>query len=101
MNNTADTFESLLARMAELATMPLDAREQFDAMLRANFEGEINDPSPEEKPTAEQVRKYLMEDNGWTEEEWHQLSGYYHWEINADGTTNLTFDAWTRLASDF
>ncbi|QDP44108.1 hypothetical protein SEA_JENOS_58 [Microbacterium phage Jenos] len=102
MNNTADTFETLLARMAELTSIPLDAREQFDAMLRANFEGEINDDASDtEHPTAEQVRKYLMDDNGWTEEEWHQFSGYYFREINADGTTGLTFDAWTRLASDF
>jgi len=43
MNNTADTFESLLARMAELTWMPLDARERFDDMLRSNFNGSIND----------------------------------------------------------
>ena len=38
-----ETFESLLAKMSELTWMPLDAREQFDAMLRANFEGALND----------------------------------------------------------
>lgn len=36
-------FTALLEQMSELIYMPLDAREQFDAMLRANFEGEIND----------------------------------------------------------
>jgi hypothetical protein len=43
MNNTADTFESLLERMSNLTWMPLDAREQFDDMLRDNFNGSIND----------------------------------------------------------
>uniref|UniRef100_A0AAU7J7Y9 Tail assembly chaperone n=2 Tax=unclassified bacterial viruses TaxID=12333 RepID=A0AAU7J7Y9_9VIRU len=37
------TFESLLAQMSELSSIPLDARDQFDAMLRANFTGQIND----------------------------------------------------------
>jgi len=36
-------FTALLEQMAELIYMPLDAREQFDAMLRANFEGEVNE----------------------------------------------------------
>ncbi|AUX82891.1 hypothetical protein PBI_HAMLET_55 [Microbacterium phage Hamlet] len=52
-------------------------------------------------PTEEEVRKYLMEGNGWTEEEWHQFSGYYFRAINADGTTSLTRDQWTFLASGF
>lgn len=43
MSTTTHTFESLLAQMAELSSIPLDAREQFDAMLRSNFEGAIND----------------------------------------------------------
>jgi hypothetical protein len=55
----------------------------------------------EKNPTEEQVRKYLMEDNGWTEEEWHQFSGYYFRNINPDGTTTLTRDQWTRLAEEF
>ncbi len=38
-----ETFESLLAKMGTLTWMPLDAREQFEAMLRANFEGMVND----------------------------------------------------------
>ncbi|AVR56142.1 hypothetical protein PBI_BEEBEE8_57 [Microbacterium phage BeeBee8] len=38
-----DTFETLLAKMADLTWIPLDAREQFDAMLRENFSGSIND----------------------------------------------------------
>ncbi|QBZ72982.1 hypothetical protein SEA_PHRIENDS_56 [Microbacterium phage Phriends] len=42
MNNN-DTFENLLARMAELAWIPLDAREQFEHMLQQNFTGSIND----------------------------------------------------------
>lgn len=102
MENNTDTFDNLLNRMAALDSIPLDAREKFEAMLRENFVGMINeDPAPAEHPTAEQVRKYLMDDNGWTQEEWDQFSGYYFREINADGTTGLTFDAWTRLASDF
>lgn len=36
-------FDALLAQMAELIYMPLDARERFDAMLRENFEGMVND----------------------------------------------------------
>lgn len=36
-------FTALLEQMAELIYMPLDAREQFDAMLRANFTGSINE----------------------------------------------------------
>lgn len=36
-------FTALLAQMAELIYMPLDAREQFDAMLRENFSGQVND----------------------------------------------------------
>lgn len=39
----APSFEKLLAQMSELTSIPLDAREQFDAMLRANFTGQIND----------------------------------------------------------
>lgn len=35
-------FTRLLQEMSELIYMPLDAREQFDAMIKANFEGEIN-----------------------------------------------------------
>ncbi|URC17914.1 hypothetical protein SEA_ENDOR_58 [Microbacterium phage Endor] len=38
-----DTFENLLARMAELAWIPLDAREKFEHMLQQNFTGSIND----------------------------------------------------------
>lgn len=36
-------FERLLNEMAALDSMPLDAREQFDAMLRENFVGMINE----------------------------------------------------------
>lgn len=36
-------FTRLLQDMSELIYMPLDAREQFDAMLRENFEGLLND----------------------------------------------------------
>jgi len=36
-------FTRLLQEMSELIYMPLDAREQFDAMLRENFNGSIND----------------------------------------------------------
>ncbi|QKN87810.1 hypothetical protein NEBULOUS_49 [Microbacterium phage Nebulous] len=52
-------------------------------------------------PTEAQVRSYLVDENGWTEEEWEQFSGYYFRHINADGTTNLTRDQWTELASSF
>lgn len=43
-----ETFEALLAKMAELAFMPLDAREQFENMLQQNFTGSINDSEIEE-----------------------------------------------------
>lgn len=36
-------FTRLLQEMSELIYMPLDAREQFDAMLRENFTGQVND----------------------------------------------------------
>lgn len=36
-------FTALLQQMSELIYMPLDAREQFDAMLRENFEGLVNE----------------------------------------------------------
>lgn len=52
-------------------------------------------------PTIAEVRRYLMEDNGWTAEEVDQLEGYYFRNINADGTTNLTRDQWTELAQNF
>jgi len=38
-----ESFESLLQQMSELASIPLDAREQFDAMLRENFPSMVND----------------------------------------------------------
>lgn len=38
-----DTFETLLEKMSNLTHMPLDAREQFDEMLKQNFTGSIND----------------------------------------------------------
>ena len=38
-----DTFETLLAKMSELNSIPLDAREQFEEMLKQNFTGAIND----------------------------------------------------------
>lgn len=40
---TVDTFASLLERMSNLASIPLDAREQFNDMLLQNFTGSIND----------------------------------------------------------
>jgi len=43
------TFESLLAQMSELTWMPLDAREQFDAMLRENFTGMVNDDEEQDR----------------------------------------------------
>jgi len=36
-------FTALLEQMSELIYVPLDAREQFDAMLRENFTGQVND----------------------------------------------------------
>lgn len=52
-------------------------------------------------PTEAQIYTYLVDENGWTEEEVHQLLGYYFRHINEDGTTDLTFDQWTELASNF
>lgn len=52
-------------------------------------------------PTADQVKYYLIEDNDWTEEEWDQFAGYYFRHINQDGTTDLTTDQWTDLATNF
>ncbi|QGJ95244.1 hypothetical protein QDA11_gp24 [Microbacterium phage Jayden] len=44
-----ETFESLLAQMSNLTWMPLDAREQFEAMLRENFEGMVNDAEEQDR----------------------------------------------------
>ena len=52
-------------------------------------------------PTYRQVREYLIEDNGWTEEEWDQFSGYYFREFDGFAATRLTWDQWTRLAQEF
>ncbi|QIN93852.1 hypothetical protein SEA_ALAKAZAM_30 [Microbacterium phage Alakazam] len=52
-------------------------------------------------PTAAQVRSYLVNDNGWTDEEVDQLFGYYFRHINEDGTTGLTRDQWTELSAGF
>lgn len=52
-------------------------------------------------PTEQQVRAYLIEDNGWTDEEWNQFAGYHFRYINADGSTTITRDMWTRLAEEF
>jgi hypothetical protein len=52
-------------------------------------------------PTIDEVRRYLMDDNGWTSEEVDQLEGYYFRHINQDGSTNLTRDQWTELAQKF
>lgn len=43
MFNQNPEFDALLQQMSELIYMPLDAREQFDAMLRENFEGQVNE----------------------------------------------------------
>lgn len=51
----ADTFESLLARMADLTWIPLDAREQFDAMLREHFGGLINEEAGDEAEASFEV----------------------------------------------
>ena len=55
----------------------------------------------EQCPTAEELRRYLMDDNSWTQEEWHQFSGYYFRNINPDGTTTLSRDEWSILAMGF
>ncbi|MCZ0710571.1 hypothetical protein OYT00_11220 [Microbacterium paraoxydans] len=43
MFNQNPEFDALLKQMSELIYMPLDARERFDAMLRENFTGQVND----------------------------------------------------------
>lgn len=43
MHNQNPEFTALLKQMSELIYVPLDAREQFDAMLRENFAGQVND----------------------------------------------------------
>ena len=43
MSSQHPQFAALLQQMSELSYIPLDAREQFDAMLRENFTGSIND----------------------------------------------------------
>ncbi|AUX82642.1 hypothetical protein PBI_MARTIN_57 [Microbacterium phage Martin] len=60
-----------------------------------------NTPLNEQAPTLEELRKYLMDDNGWTQEEFDQFTGYYFRGINADGTTSLSRDQWSFLAMGF
>ncbi|QOI67044.1 hypothetical protein SEA_MAELINDA_56 [Microbacterium phage MaeLinda] len=61
-----------------------------------------NTPLNEQAPTLEELRKYLMDDNGWSEEEWHQFSGYYFRAIDpVAGTTSLSRDQWSFLAMGF
>ncbi|USH44803.1 hypothetical protein SEA_JUANYO_54 [Microbacterium phage Juanyo] len=45
------------------------------------------------KPSIADVRKHLLE-NDWTPEEVDQFEGYFFRNINADGSTNLTFRQW-------
>lgn len=52
-------------------------------------------------PPEAEVRRYLIEDNGWTEQEWDQFAAFHRDSINADGTTTLSRDEWTRLAEEF
>ena len=52
-------------------------------------------------PTISEVKRYLVEDNGWTEEEFNQFEGYHFRLVNPDGTTTVDTDTWTRLAEDF
>lgn len=61
MSTTTHTFESLLDAMSNLASIPLDAREQFDSMLREHFEGLINDDAGDEAEASFEVgdRVYL------------------------------------------
>lgn len=52
-------------------------------------------------PTEAQLKKFLVEDNDWTEEEFDQFTGYYFRYINADGATFLSYDEWEKLALRF
>ncbi|QKY80292.1 hypothetical protein SEA_LEAFUS_55 [Microbacterium phage Leafus] len=63
-------------------------------------EFQAHNASGDSCPTIEQVRAYLRS-NGWSDEELAQFEGYYFRAINADGTTGLTRDQWTFLASGF
>jgi hypothetical protein len=57
---------------------------------------EKDKPLHEQCPSIEELRKYMMDDNGWTEEEWHQFSGYYFRDMDpVAGTTSLTRDQWS------
>lgn len=46
-------------------------------------------------PNFNEVRIYLTDFNGWSDEEVDQLAGYAFRHISEDGTTNLTRDEWT------
>lgn len=52
-------------------------------------------------PTTQQIEDYLVVHNGWLLSEVHQLLGYYHRNVNADGTTTLSRDKWVELAEEF
>lgn len=52
-------------------------------------------------PTLKQLTDHLINDEGWTQEEVDQLTGYYFRLINKDGTTEVDHDMWDALASSF
>ncbi|WP_347756809.1 hypothetical protein [Agrococcus sp. ProA11] len=52
-------------------------------------------------PSIYEVRKFLVEDNGWTEVEFTDLAEAHDRWINDDGTTTATYDEWEYAAATF
>lgn len=51
--------------------------------------------------TLAQLKSHLIENKGWTEEEFFQFAGFYFRQIDADDNTNLPLDVWEQLANEF
>lgn len=92
------------------AEIQLDRRVRAFKYMSERFVKSFNDmytgtmthtPAPKPNPTLGELKKHLVTDNDWTEEEFDQFLGYSFRTVNADGTTNLTWDEWEDLAMRF
>lgn len=55
----------------------------------------------ESNPTYREVREYLIEENGWTEEEWDAFHTAKSEFFDGFQETRLSYDAWTILVMEY